>query len=70
MQTLKLPAYFFLRISTAIVQAIVELYFNDTIGVASASDVSPNTPQQMRPDWNAAANMLAVTIVSLNLTET
>jgi hypothetical protein len=23
--------------------------------------------QQMRPDWNAGANMLAVTIVSLNL---
>ena len=26
--------------------------------------------QQMRPDWNAAANMLAVTIVSLNPIET
>jgi len=26
--------------------------------------------QQMRPEWNAEANMLAVTIVSLNLTET
>jgi hypothetical protein len=26
--------------------------------------------QQMRPAWNAGANIVAVTILSLNLTET
>jgi len=49
------------------------IFLYDTIGIVRASDdVSPNTPtaDEMRPDWNAGAHMLAVTIVSLNLTET